>query len=94
MTKHKTSATTDRLRAAGYYSAQEVAAKLGIHVASVQRWIAAGEVKGMKLAGRNYVSADSLFVKIGPEAAAIFFGARRPAPVLAKKKDDIQIEED
>lgn len=81
--KHATTAL--KMRAAGYYSAAEIAEKMQIHLGSVYRWISEGEVQATKITGRNYISHASLVSKIGANAARAFgfVGPATPKTVTA-----------
>lgn len=72
---------THKMKALGYYPAQEVAERVGVHVNSVYRWIANGEVDAQKVAGVNYISRVSLIEKLGmAAAAALGFAQPQPQP--------------
>ena len=90
--KARKAATDSRMRAAGYFSATEVAEKMQIHIGSVYRWIGDGEVSATKLAGKNYIHRNSLVQKIGADAARIFGFGVSPSP--APSAQVIEIEED
>lgn len=82
------------LRAKGYIPAAEIAAKFGIHINSVYRWIAEKEVTSVKIGNKRYVMRDSLVKKVGVVAAEAV-GLLAPASPGGKKRSqvaDIDIE--
>ncbi len=57
---------------AGYIPAPEAAKKIGVHVITVYRWLSDGEVHGMKVCGRHFITRESLTAKVGKRAAVVF----------------------
>lgn len=78
--KPKKETTNDKMRAAGYIPATEVAKKLGIHLASVYRWVDENQVESIRALGKRYVKATSLISKLGVEQAKIFGFISAAAP--------------
>jgi excisionase family DNA binding protein len=94
MTNHKSklaaaakrAATTEKMRTQGYLAVAEVAAKLDIHIGSVYRWVSDGDVTGVKVGGKSYISRTSLIEKIGlPTARAFGF----TLPEIAVEVEDV-----
>lgn len=84
-TKLRLAGNRDKMRAAGYYSAAEIAEKMQLHVNSVYRWVSEGEVESTRIAGKSYISRASLVRKIGDDAARIFGFT---APAVAVEVED------
>lgn len=89
----KRNAAAEKMRAAGFYPASEVAERMQVHLGSVYRWIAEGEVQATKIAGRSFISRSSLIAKIGSDAARVFGFVGPAAPKLAVTPT-IVVEED
>ena len=60
-----------KMRAKGYLPAPRVAELVGLSVYTVYRWIKAGDVKGEKMLGHWFVTAESLIAKVGPDKAEL-----------------------
>lgn len=70
--KPKKQSTDDKMRAAGYLPAAEVADKLGMHLGSVYRWVEENQVQSTKALGNRYIKQSSIVEKLGLEQAQIF----------------------
>lgn len=85
-------AAAQKMRAAGYYTAAEIAEKMQIHIGSVYRWVSVGEVQATKVAGRDYISHGSLVAKIGANAARVF-GFTPTAPATPAPATIVEVED-
>lgn len=65
-------AAEKRLRDKGYVPASDIAAKMGVHIGTVYRWIADKEVVGVKLGNRRFILLMSVIKKIGVETARVY----------------------
>lgn len=59
----------DALANRGYLLAADVAAKTRMHIGSVYRWCALGEVESVKLGNVRWIKITSLIDKLGVDAA-------------------------
>ena len=55
----------------GYIDAPTAAKKVGRHIITIYRWINDGELEGMMVFGRHFISKRSLVRKVGKRAAVI-----------------------
>ena len=60
------------LREKGYIPAQQVIDKVGMHHATLYRWIQKKKIKGIKVGLKHYVKLTSLIQFLGEEAAQEF----------------------
>lgn len=60
------------MRSRGYITAREASEKMGMDIASIYRWLETGEVDGVKVGVKRYVSKASLVKKLGIKVAVIF----------------------
>lgn len=59
------------LREKGYYPSKEVAEKLGVHVGTVYRWVAANKVESRRVGNTVFISRASLVKMHGEEVLAL-----------------------
>jgi len=83
-------AAEKKLRARGYVPANEIAAIFGMHVGSIYRWIADGDVEAIKLGNRRFISRQSVIAKVGVETASAFGFVLHAKPATASV--DIEVE--
>lgn len=60
-------AIADALREKGYFPSKEVAAAFGVHVGTVYRWVATGELETRKVGTTVFISRASLVKMHGEE---------------------------
>jgi len=73
----KESTMTWRMRREGYVTCREVASRIGVHKATVYRWIGDGLIEAVDFNGAYYIRWDSVLKHLGPIAEVLGLVPRR-----------------
>ena len=67
---------TDRMREQGYIRATEAAARVGVSVHTIYRWLERGSIMGTRVGRQHFVLTDSLRGWLGTEGEHLLKGVR------------------
>lgn len=84
----KESTMTWRMRKEGYVTCREIASRIGVHKATVYRWVGDGLIEAVDFNGAYYIKWESVLRHLGPTISEVLGLAPKRITVSAKSAED------